>query len=585
MNPSDTGKLVAVYARVSTEHEAQLQALDYQVEWYKKVLQQHPEWKLVEIYVDQGITGTAAKKRPQFMKMIEDAKRRRFDMIITREVSRFARNTVDTLQYTRMLKEKGVEVYFINDNIRTFEGDGELRLTIMATLAQEESRKMSIRVKAGQKTAMEKGVLFGNGNILGYERVGRDLVINPEQAETVRMIFDMYLAGMTYQEIASEMERLHRLTATGKENWHTGTIKQTLSNSFYCGIITYRKEYVPDYLKQVKIVNFGDVPKITVQGTHMPIVTAEEYETVQKIRASRRIDGDAETECKHSMGTVKRPVTVWTALLQCECGGKMYHRKWAKYQDITVWGYECVSHSAERKSKADKDDSSARKCENRFIAERMLYTMANVIFASYFQYPENREEFASLALEKEVKLKQFFVDPDKIKELEKSISDLEGEYGQLVRDLQENRITPGAFTTRNSELQGKKSIYETDLMELKEKLVEDNTATNPAEMEKVCKELKTLYERFEGTDVDNHSLFRFVERIVAHDGTYDWYLCLNNNPYLYYRNQYSDKRFRALSRKLIHTETITRPDVFQFFHPTNQEPNYRWKDLTINIWV
>ena len=295
------------------------------------MLQQHPNWELVGTYVDQGITGTAAKKRPQFMKMIEDAKRRRFDMIITREVSRFARNTVDTLQYTRMLKEKGVEVYFINDNIRTFEGDGELRLTIMATLAQEESRKMSIRVKAGQKTAMEKGVLFGNGNILGSERVGRDLVINPEQAETVRMIFDMYLAGMTYQEIASEMERLHRLTATGKENWHTGTIKQTLSNSFYCGIITYRKEYVPDYLKQVKIVNFGDVPKITVQGKHMPIVTVEEYETVQKIRASRRIDGDAETECKHSMGTVKRPVTVWTALMQCECGGKMYHRKWSKY--------------------------------------------------------------------------------------------------------------------------------------------------------------------------------------------------------------------------------------------------------------
>lgn len=112
------------------------------------------------------------------------------------------------------------------------------------------------------------------------------------------------------------------------------------------------------------------------------------------------------------MGTVKRPVTVWTALLQCECGGKMYHRKWAKCQDITVWGYECVSHSAERKSKTDKDDPSTRKCENRFIAERMLYTMANVIFASYFQYPENRKEFVALALEKEIKLKQFFVDPD-----------------------------------------------------------------------------------------------------------------------------------------------------------------------------
>ncbi len=134
---------------------------------------------------------------------------------------------------------------------------------------------MSIRVKAGQKTAMEKGVLFGTGNILGYERVGRDMVINPEQAETVRMIFDMYLAGMTYQEIADEMERLHRLTATGRENWHSGTIKQTLSNSFYCGIITYRKEYVPDYLKQVRSPTTATSPRSRCRGSIMPIVTVE----------------------------------------------------------------------------------------------------------------------------------------------------------------------------------------------------------------------------------------------------------------------------------------------------------------------
>ena len=381
------------------------------------------------------------------------------------------------------------------------------------------------------------------------------------------------------------MERLHRLTATGRENWHSGTIKQTLSNSFYCGIITYRKEYVPDYLKQAKIGNYGDVPKITVQGKHMPIVTVEEYETVQKIRASRRIDGDAETDGKHPFGSVKRPVTIWTVLLQCECGGKMYHRKWAKYQDITVWGYECVNHSVERKNRTDKSDRSTQKCENRFIAERMLYTMANVIFTSYFMDPENREKFAPLALEKNVKLKQFFVDPDKIEEIQKSIGGLDEEYGQLFRDLQQNRITPGVFTTKNAELQGKKSFYETELMELKEKLVEGNTTIDPAEIEGVCKDLKTLCERFEGTDIDNRVLFRFVERIIAHNGTYDWYLCLNSNPYLYYRNQYSEKRFCALSRKLIHTETITRPDVFQFFHPTNHEPNYRWKDLTINIWI
>ena len=158
---------VVIYARVSTEHEAQLYALDNQIDWYKCILNDHPEWTLVEQYIDEGITGTSAKKRPKFMKMIRDAKKHKFDMIITREVSRFARNTVDTLQYTRLLRTMGVEVFFINDNIRTFDGDGELRLTIMATLAQDESRKTSIRVKAGQQTSMNNGVLYGNGNILG----------------------------------------------------------------------------------------------------------------------------------------------------------------------------------------------------------------------------------------------------------------------------------------------------------------------------------------------------------------------------------------------------------------------------------
>ena len=143
----DIGKRrIVIYARVSTEHKEQLDALENQLEWYKPILALKPEWELVDRYIDKGITGTSAEKRPQFMQMIRDAKLRRFDMIITREVSRFARNTVDTLQYTRTLKEYGVEVFFINDNIRTFDCDGELRLTIMATLAQDESRKTSVRI-------------------------------------------------------------------------------------------------------------------------------------------------------------------------------------------------------------------------------------------------------------------------------------------------------------------------------------------------------------------------------------------------------------------------------------------------------
>lgn len=237
---------VAIYARVSTEHEAQLSALENQVDWYKPILELHPEWNVVKMYVDEGITGTSANKRPQFMQMIEDAENGDFTLILTREVSRFARNTIDTLQYTRTLKAKGVEVYFLNDGIKTFDGDGELRLTIMATLAQEESRKTSIRVKSGQQTSMDKGVFYGNGNILGYDRVAQllpdntkqvNFIINPEQAKTVRMIFDAYLSGKGIRAIKFDLEQAGRLTATGKSNWHESNISKILQNSFYCGII------------------------------------------------------------------------------------------------------------------------------------------------------------------------------------------------------------------------------------------------------------------------------------------------------------------------------------------------------------
>ena len=188
---------VVFYGRVSTEHEAQMSALGNQMQWYDDVATRFPNWTVVDKYIDEGITGTQARKRPSFMRMVKDGKTDKFDLIVTREVCRFARNTVDTLTYTRELRNIGVEVYFVDDNIWTLESDGELRLSIMATLAQEESRKVSDRVKAGQAISRQNGTLYGCGNILGYD-LKRNIddkgnwnpsentyVINPEQAETV----------------------------------------------------------------------------------------------------------------------------------------------------------------------------------------------------------------------------------------------------------------------------------------------------------------------------------------------------------------------------------------------------------------
>ena len=297
-----------------------------------------------------GITGTSATKRPQFMQMIRDAKKRKFDLILTREVSRFARNTVDTLQYTRELKAIGVEVFFINDNIKTFDGDGELRLTIMATLGQDESRKTSLRVKSGLQTSMENGVYFGNGNLLGYDRVETivadnqkkvEFRLSPVQAKTVRMIFDWYLAGHGLQWIKDELERQGRKTATGLSRWSCTVVSHVLKNAFYCGVLVHHKYYVPDFLEQKAVKNYGEIEQTVVQGSHETIVTKEEFERVQMIMESKRSKmKNLDVGPNRTKG--KRPnQSVWGRLLICECGHRFNMRKWDRNDRISKVGYQC----------------------------------------------------------------------------------------------------------------------------------------------------------------------------------------------------------------------------------------------------
>ena len=402
MNPYSMEYLrrkVVIYARVSTDHDAQLSALENQIDWYKPIMDYHPEWELVGQYIDEGITGTSAEKRPEFMRMMEDAKKHKFDMIITREVSRFARNTVDTLQYTRMLKEHGVEVYFINDGIKTFDGDGELRLTIMATLAQDESRKTSIRVKSGQQTSMNNGVVYGNGNILGYDRVGKEMVINPEQARTVRLIYDMYLDGCGLAKIKDELERRGYKTAQGMDKWYPTVISHVLKNSFYCGIITYHKEYVKDYLKQKKVKNYGEIEFTHVQGTHEPIVTVEEFERVQKLMAEKTNNMPYLNKGKQKG---KKPrTTVWGKLLICECGHTFNMRRWDRADRTPGNAYQCYSsvRTGSYESRKKKGLPLDGICKSPMIPEWRLQMMANLIFRKYLSEKEKVLALANSILE------------------------------------------------------------------------------------------------------------------------------------------------------------------------------------------
>ena len=387
-------RAVAIYARVSTEHEAQISALGNQIQYYDDLFEKHPEWELYDRYIDEGITGTSVKKRKNFMRMMQDASKNKFDLIVTREVSRFARNTVDTLQQTRILRREGVEVYFTEDNIWTMnDEDGELRLTIMATLAQNESKKTSVRVKAGQMISFKNGVLYGNGNILGYDRIGKEYVVNELQARTVRRIFDLYLDGNGVRKIQFVLEKEGHLTATGLTKWQPGNISRILRNSFYCGTIVYRKQFVPDFLEQKKINNFGEVDKVIVEGRHTPIVTKEQFEKVQQILSSK-------SESVHNKGCRGKKISkdVWCRKMKCECGSSYNRVTWHKSSEGPQYAYQCYSQirTGTFKTRERKGLSTEGICVTKMVPRWKLEVMADIIFQKFWN---DREGVLAIANE------------------------------------------------------------------------------------------------------------------------------------------------------------------------------------------
>ena len=278
---------VSAYCRVSTDHEDQVNSYETQKAYFTDYITRNLDWELTKLYADKGISGTSTKKRREFQQMIIDAENHKFELIITKEVSRFARNTVDTLTYVRKLKALGIGVIFLNDSINTLDSDGELRLTIMASLAQEESRKTSQRVLWGMQRSMEKGVVLGN-HFYGYHKIHGKLVINEEEATIVREIFDLYLNGFGTYRIEKEMESRGILSPAGLPRWKNVSILRILANEKYCGDLRQKKEITIDYLEHKRIANDGREDFITIRDNHQPIIDRETFDKVQEEIAKRQ---------------------------------------------------------------------------------------------------------------------------------------------------------------------------------------------------------------------------------------------------------------------------------------------------------
>lgn len=337
---------VAAYCRVSTDKSDQANSFESQQRYFRDYIDRQPDWELYDVYADEGITGTSTTKREAFNRMINDARLHRFDLIITKEVSRFSRNILDTISYTRDLRYLGIGVQFMNDGICTLEPDAELRLSIMGSIAQEESRKTSSRVKWGQTRRMEQGVVFGR-SMLGYDVKDGKMTLNPEGAEVVRLIFHKYVherKGTTV--IARELREAGYLTYGGNTKWKNTVILKILKNEKYCGDLKQKKTYTPDYLTHQKKYNYGEEEFVFLKDHHEPIVSRELWEEAQREIARRDIDG------KYGTGHGNRyPLS---GKIKCsECGQSFVSRERRRRDGSSYKTWRCGTATAEGKQHID----------------------------------------------------------------------------------------------------------------------------------------------------------------------------------------------------------------------------------------
>ncbi|MCM1219606.1 MAG: recombinase family protein [Lachnospiraceae bacterium] len=410
-----------VYARVSTEQESQINALENQLEWYKTRIASN--WIFnpdTDFYVDRGITGTHAWERGAFLRMMADAKQNpdSFDIIITRDVSRFARNVEDVFRYTRELAEQGIGVLFILESIWSFDDsvDGLIRLSIMASQAQGESMKISERTKAGQEIVRKNGQPFGNGSVLGYDLVfhakNRDIdprtgqpynttftyAINEEQAGTVRRIYELSNQGYGGKRICNILKSENRRMAKGGTNWNPTTVIRILKNPIYMGYNVYGRSRVEDCLSHKRVYEY-DIDKLKlVKGDWEPIITEEEWHLAQGICSKRKkvvIDHDK----KKNQGTIVSK-SVWGRKMQCQCGAGFRRTPWRqnKLSGEEIYGYRCYSQISygSRRDNEENGITLSNACGVRQVQECKMEIMAKRIFETIWK---NQRESMKLAVE------------------------------------------------------------------------------------------------------------------------------------------------------------------------------------------
>lgn len=425
-------KKVAAYARVSTNSDEQYTSYEAQVNYYKKFIQEKPDWTFTKVYADEGISGTSTKKRIKFNQMIKDALNGEIDLIITKSISRFARNTLDTISYVRKLKVNGIEVYFEKENLWSLDPKSELILTIMASIAQEESRSISQNVTWGKRVSFQKGkVSFAYERFLGYKKVGDKLVIDEDQAVIVRLIYRLFLVeGKTATGIAKYLKLKRIKTPSGKSvNWQKNIVNSILTNEKYKGDALLQKTYTVDYLNHTTAVNNGQIPQYYVENNHPAIIDKETWEQVQ-----------VEIERRNLMGAKYSSRDVFSSKLICkDCGGYYGRKIWHAGSKYVRAVYQC-NHRYHKKGK---------KCQTPHVVEKDI-----------------KKKFIH-AYNKTMKDKERIIqDSNEAIELLTATTELDVEINKIDEDLMSTSIQANKLVKDNS----KTSIISEDYSKMYDKL-------------------------------------------------------------------------------------------------------------------
>ncbi len=506
---------VCAYCRVSTDNEEQLNSYQSQLKYYDEKINSKSEWQFAGIYADEAITGTLDFKRTEFMRMIADSMSGKIDMILTKSISRFARNTLDTLKYVRMLREKNIAILFEEENLNTTTGAGELMLTILSAMAQQESENISSHVLLGLKMKKDRGELIGYNGCYGYNYniETKEITINEEEANIVRYMFERYVEGIGSSTIAKELTAKGIKTPKGGTKWCESTIRGILKNEKYIGDVLMGKTFTIDPISHKRLSNLGEVDKHYYKEHHEPIISKELFDRVQEIRAKRA--GNRETGRRNDNYSKKYP---FSSKLYCAfCGSLLTRRNWNANRSCEKAVWQCIKRAKQGKEECPHCKAIAEEIledcfvqgyrilcnDNRKIIETFLEKIENILKENTTETIVSKLEkdkgkinkklnnLLELNLEGRINKEQYTL---KLDELDTELIKIDSKIQSLLKETNrtesiKNRLNKFKSLLKNIDIMPKfdKDVFECLIDKVIIGEIQEDGKTNPYTIRFICK--------------------------------------------------------------------------------------------------